>query len=75
MTTDDYDLAGALEHQRNLDQIYCALAHGGATTVGGCWITPNNAPPAPAAVVLLNGRLHGSALVAAAPHIVEMLRA
>ena len=72
---DDLDHALAVEHQRNLDQTFAALVHGGASTVVGCWVTGDDAPPRPAAVVMINRDLAGTDLVAAAPHVVEMLRA
>ena len=74
---DDYDHEAAAERQQQLFFLHGALLDHGAAPTAGCWITVEDerVPPLPGCVVMVNTRLNGAALVAAAPHIVETLRA
>ena len=74
---DNLDYEAQAEHQRGLFFLHGALLAHGASPTAGCWIAVDDeaVPPLPGCVVMVNTRLEGAALVAAAPHIVETLRA
>ena len=65
------------ENQRALAVLFSTLMAHGAVPTAGCYIASEDVPgmpPLPAVAILVNARLTGPALVAAAPHIVATLR-
>ncbi len=73
---DGLEYAAQAERQRNLFFLHGALLAHGAVPSTGCWLAIDDdaTPPVPGCLVLVNSRLTGAALAAAAPCIVATLR-